>query len=138
MAPYISIVILVIASLLPASVQAQDAGARVLEHIRAALSEADVERLVEHCGERIDLTVLGTSELLSRAQARYVVQSFFAGYPPVRVDLIESSESGGHRFASGEYWNETVSRPLALYVRLGRTESGWQLRELRIERPSTR
>lgn len=138
MPQYTSIAMLVLASLLPASVQAQDAGARILEHVRAALSEADVERLVEHCGERIDLTVLGKSEMLSRAQARYVVESFFATYPPAHVDVIESSASGGHWFASGEYWNETDSRPFALYIRLSRTESGWQLRELRIDRSSTR
>lgn len=154
MLKYFSIVLLVLTSLLPASAQdrtatdrfqdedvtasAQYDGAVALEEIRMALSLGDVERLVERLGPRIDLTLFGTNELLSRSQARYVVKSFFAEYPPIAVDLIDTTESDGNWFASAGYWYETGTAPMSVYLRLRLGSAGWELRELRFDRSSAR
>lgn len=112
----------------------QDSGRVVLQEVRAALSRGDAEGLIKRSAGRIDLTVIGVSELLSRSQARYVVRSFFADYPPARVEIVDTYESGGNWFASAGYWYENGPSPLSVYLRLRRGAGGWELRELRIDR----
>lgn len=150
---HFSIAVLVLASLLPASARAQIEegedqtqvesasnhldGALALEEIREALSVGDVERLMERSGHRIDLTLFGTNELLSRSQASYVIQSFFAEYPPTVVTLIDTTEADGNWFASAAYWYETGTDAISVYLRLRQNATGWELRELRFDRLSS-
>lgn len=133
-----AVAVVILATLVPGAASAQHDGAAVLEDIRGAFSEGDVERLMRRSGERIDLTVFGVSELLSRSQARYVLRSFFAEYPPTMVALVDTSESEGNWFASAGYWYETGKAPLSVYLRLRRGSAEWELRELRFDRPAAR
>lgn len=130
--------VLVVTTFSPMAAHAQQDGDDAFERMRKALADGDVEAIIQHAGARIDLTVFGTSELLSRSQARYVLRSFFAEYPPLRVDVVDSSLSSGHWFATAGYWFEAGSEPLSAYLRLQDGARGWELRELRFERSSPR
>lgn len=134
----LSICLLFAATLTPSAAWAQQEGDEVLRGVREALEKGDAEQLMEASGERIDLTVFGVSELLSRSQASYVVRAFFAEYPPSAVRLIDTSESDGNWFASAEYSYESGTVPLSVYLRLRRGSSGWELRELRFDRSTPR
>jgi hypothetical protein len=129
---------LLLTAFVPGSAWAQPEGNEVLEGIRDALEDGEVERLMKRSGDRIDLTVFGVSELLSRSQAGYVVRAFFAEYRPIAVQLIDTSESDGNWFAAAGYSYERGTAPLSVYLRLRRGSAGWELRELRIERTTAR
>lgn len=110
----------------------EQAGEAVLEQIYEAMQSGKVSTLMAVAAERIDLTIFGASEVLSRSQARYVLQDFFGNYPPTRVTLHETSPSEGNWFASASYWHRDADGPLTVYLRM-RVGSGgnWELRELR-------
>lgn len=129
---------LVLTAFAPGPAWAQPEGHEVLEDIRTALEEGDAEQLMKRSGDRIDMTVFGVSELLSRSQARYVLRAFFAEYRPSAVQLIDTSESDGNWFAAAGYSYERGMAPLSVYLRLRRGSAGWELRELRFERTSAR
>ena len=134
----LSVAAVLVVGMIPTPVLAQDDGVEVVEEIRGALQEGDPERLVRASSARMDVTILGTSELLSRSQAKYVVKSFFAEYPPVEVEIVDTSQSNGNWFASAAYWYETGAEPLSIYVRLRNRSGEWELRELRIDRTPPR
>lgn len=117
---------------------AQTDGAEVLEEIRSALERGDAGRLVEHGSERIDVTIFGTSELLSRSQATYVIRSFLREYPPSDVRIIDTSSADGHWFASAGYRHQGSAAPFSVYVRLRQGSERWELRELRVDRSPPR
>ena len=130
-----------LAFLLPGAASAQqtvpgsmDSEQTVLEDVRAALSSGDTESLMSRTDERVDVTIFGTSELLSRSQARYVIRSFFAQYPPSRAEILETTQADDNWFASGRYATEVEPEPLSFYLLLRHGAVGWELRELRFDR----
>ena len=129
-------------SLLTLTASAQErssVGEAALHEIYNALQARDVERLTSRAANRVDLTIFGSSELLSRSQAKYVVQEFVRTYPPVRIKVNDTSPSDGNWFSSASYWYENADEPLTVYVRLREKSSqDWELRELRFGRSSRR
>lgn len=117
----------------------RDAGESVLHEIYQALQAGDVEALTSRTADRLDLTIFGSSELLSRSQAKYVLKEFARTYPPVRIEVHDTSPSEGNWFSSARYWFENGDRPLTVYVRLRENHpQEWELRELRFGRSSRR
>ena len=106
----------------------------VMESIRGALAMGDAERLMRLCMQRIDITVLGTSERVSCSQAYRVTQSFFERYPPLSIRFASLYESNGNRFALGEYRYQLGKAPMSIYIHVSEERAGWMLRELRIDR----
>lgn len=118
---------------------AQRAGAATLEKIYDAMRSGSVESLIDVTADRVDLTLFGSSEMLSCSQARYVIQDFFRNYPPARVVEHETSPSDGNWFASASYWYRGGDGPLTVYLRMrARDATGWELRELRFGRSIAR
>ncbi|GEM_PF-1753180 len=127
------------ASAQPRDARADRSGEQTLRQVYDGIRNADVASLSEVAADRIDLTILGTGEVLSRSQARYVLQNFFRTYPPTEVSVDETSPSQGNWFASGHYWYEGSTEPMTIYVRMRSTAAGgWELRELRFGMPISR
>lgn len=106
----------------------------VLAQLEAAFARGDAGAMMRYSARRVDVTLFGTSELFSRSQAGYVLKAFFNEYRPERLLLNERSASEGNWFVAGRYWYEAAESPLAVYLRVRRTDSGWELREVRIGR----
>lgn len=106
----------------------------VLGLLEAAFARGDAGAIMRHSARRVDVTLFGSSELFSRSQAGYVLKAFFNEYRPERLLLNERSASEGNWFVAGRYWYEAAESPLAVYLRVRRTDSGWELRDVRIGR----
>lgn len=136
----------VLASVLSMSARAQSAdgnsdqaGSAALQEICQALRAGSVDPLMDRAADRVDLTIFGSSELLSRSQAKYVLMDFFRSYPPTRVEVHETSPSDGNWFASASYWYEGGDGPLTVYLRMrAKSADDWELRELRFGRSALR
>ena len=109
-------------------------GYEALKRVTRFFAQGDADALMEHAGERVDVTLLGSSDLFSRSQATYVVRDFFRHFPPARLDLNETSATEGNWFAAGRYWYQNGDAPLSVYLRLSVSNSEWELREIRISR----
>ncbi len=112
-------------------VRAQDAS---LQHVEQAFASGDAQALVQQAGNRVEVSLLGTTTLYSRSQAQYVLQEFFRQYPPRAFTLERVSTTEGSTFADGDYYYEHEERPLRVFLRL-HPASGqrWEIREIRIE-----
>lgn len=100
------------------------------QQVRAAFESGDVDALIRRCADRVDLSLFGDGELLSKSQAKYVMREFFRDYPPLELDVEETSSTEGSWFASGVY-RHGRGDPLSVYFRLRSSGSEWELREIR-------
>lgn len=115
------------------------AGASALEGVYESLRTGRVATLVDVLADRVDLTIFGSSEVLSKSQAKYVLQDFFRNYPPTSLTVHETSPSEGNWFASAAYGYRGVDEPLTVYLRMRvRDAYRWELRELRFGRSFSR
>lgn len=113
---------------------AQEAGQDVLKQIEAAFEQGSVAGLLGRGTDRIDITILGSGSVYSRAQAQYVLERFFREHPPQRFRLDAPYRRDDNAFASGRYWYAQGESPLWVYIRLRREGANWELREIRIDR----
>ncbi|MEX1055201.1 MAG: DUF4783 domain-containing protein [Rhodothermales bacterium] len=100
------------------------------QQVMAAFERGDVDALIRRCADRVDLSLFGDGELLSKSQAKYVMREFFRDYPPQELDVEETSSTEGSWFASGIYRHRS-GNPLSIYFRLRSSDGNWELREIR-------
>jgi hypothetical protein len=117
-------------------VHAQAPETAVVDRVEAALSKGDANGFLAHAADRVEIAVLGTSTLYSRAQATYVLEQFFREYPPMRFSADRPAATGGNFFVAGRYWYGSDDRYLNVYMRFRSREGAYEVRELRIERPA--
>ena len=127
-----AIVLLALATAPP--VLAQKDEAEVVRKVEQAFSKGDAAALLAHAADRVEITVLGTGSLYSRAQATYVLNDFFRENPPTRFAADEPSSSRDNFFVAGKYWYGTDDRHYDVYMRFRWRDGTCEVRELRIER----
>ncbi len=117
-------------------VRAQTDEEAVVRKVEQAFSKGDVSALLSHAAERVEVAVLGSGSLYSRAQATYVLNDFFRQYPPVRFVANPPSSTRDSFFVAGRYWYGTDDRHYDVYMRFRWRDGTCEVRELRIERSS--
>ena len=128
-------VLILMASSLAAGASAQTAEQSVVSKVEAAFSHGDASALLRYAADRVEIAVLGSSTLYSRAQATYVLNDFFREYPPVRFAATEPAATTGNFFVAGRYWYGSGEDYLDVYIRFRSRDGAYEVRELRIERP---
>lgn len=121
---------------IPQPTRAQQSRA-ILDEVDRALLRGDAQALAETAGDRMEVSLFGSSTQYSRGQAQYVLRDFFQQYPPRRLSWVDMALEEGDRFATGRYWVEGSQQPLRVYIRLQASDSVWALRELRVENGSS-
>jgi hypothetical protein len=120
---------IVLASLLTFGLSAQDV---VKDKVVQSMKTGNSKELAATFIPNIDLTVKGTSEVYSRAQAEQILRKFFNDHPP--VDLV-IEHSGVSKF--GDKYYIGILRTRTGYFRttffLKKTEQDFQVKQLRIE-----
>jgi hypothetical protein len=110
----------------------------VLLRIGHAFGAANVDSLLVDAADRIDLVIFGRGALCSRTQAAFVMQDFFRKHPPERASFQEQAHSEDSRSVIGTYWPEGAPSPIHIFVRLRELDDRWEIRSIRIERPTRR
>ena len=101
----------------------------LVETLRLAVDQGDVDRLVALGEARIEVGLFGAARLYSRSQARRVLLRFFRDNPPTRLNIRESVATDKAWFATGDYRRLGGREPLRVYIRLRKAGDDWQLRE---------
>lgn len=101
----------------------------LVETLRAAVDEGDVDGLVALGEARIEVGLFGAARLYSKSQARRVLLRFFRDNPPIRLTIRESVATNRAWFASGDYHRLGGREPLRVFIRLRKGGDAWQLRE---------
>lgn len=107
----------------------------IVRKVEQALSEGDAAGLLRHASGRIEIAVLGAGTLYSKAQATYVMQEFFRGYPPERFVAGKPTIASESFMVAGRYWYGSEGAFLDLYLRFKWRDAGYEVREIRIEHP---
>ncbi len=124
-------VALVVALLAAGPAAAQQA--TPLARLGQAFEAGDAHALLADAADRVEIALLGSSKLYSRAQATYVMQEFFREYPPEQFTLQNESRTEGSWIAAAHYRYKRAEHPLQVYVRLRVKGEQWELREVRVE-----
>lgn len=114
---------------------AQTDETEVVERVEQAFARGDAGALLRHAADRVEVAVLGSSTLYSRAQATYVLEGFFREYPPVRFVADNPGSTRGNFIVAGRYWYGSDEGFLDVYLRFRWRDGACEVRELRIERP---
>ena len=127
-----AIVLLALVAASPALAQKDEA--EVVRKVEQAFSRGDAAALLAHAADRVEIAVLGTGSLYSRAQATYVLNDFFRENPPRRFAADEPSSTRDNFFVAGKYWYGADDQHYDVYMRFRWRDGTCEVRELRIER----
>ena len=108
---------------------AQDA---VKDRVVAALGTGNSKELAQHFIPNIDLTVGGSSDVYSKAQAEQIVRKFFNDNPPIDLVIEHSGVSKvGDKYYIGILRSRTGHFRVTFFLK--RTGDQLQVKQLRIE-----
>jgi len=105
-----------------------------LQVVRSALADGDVRQLMSVTPGSLELALFGASHQYSHVQAEMVLKKFFRKNRPKSFDIVDYKKSKRSLFVEGRLRLSEEERSIRTYLRLNRTEDGWILRELLMER----
>ncbi|MEZ4773530.1 MAG: DUF4783 domain-containing protein [Bacteroidia bacterium] len=106
---------------------------RVLDEVTESLVDGDSDKLSKHFSERVEVTVLGKRQLLSKTQATYVIRDFFSNYPPDSFNTLHKGSTNGTLYALGVLRSEKGQFEVNIFIQV----SDVKINEIRFERSSS-
>lgn len=98
---FFSSIVFVVLSFQAVSVMAQ---ADVINQVKETIQAGSAKELSKYLNQTVDVTLEGTVQSYSKAQAEFVFRDFFKQHPPVEFNIIhQGSSRGGQPFAIGQY-----------------------------------
>ena len=114
--------------LIPAVLLAAD----VLDDIALSLKSGNARELSKHFDSNIEITILDTEDVYSKAQAEVVVKDFFTKNKPTAFELIhQGSSKEGSKYGIGNM--TTAKGVFRTYVFVKQKGSAYYIQELRFE-----
>jgi hypothetical protein len=97
--------VILVSTILTLQVFAAAGQSDVIGQIAETLKAGSSKELSRYLYQTVDITVEGTVESYSKAQAEFVFRDFFKQHPPNDFDILHqgSSPKGGQPFAIGQY-----------------------------------
>jgi hypothetical protein len=108
--------------------------ADIFDNLSSVIRSGDSKQISKYFGNNVDLTILNTEEVYSKAQAEQILKDFFTKNPPKSFTIIHqglSKESS--KYAIGNYVaaNGSVFRT---YLYIKSVAGSDQIQELRFEK----
>ena len=98
---FFSSIVFVVLSFQAVSVMAQ---ADVINQVKETIQAGSAKELSKYLNQTVDVTLEGTVQSYSKAQAEFVFRDFFKQHPPEEFNIIHHGSSrGGQPFAIGQY-----------------------------------
>lgn len=131
---YVSLALLVIASL--SAFHTPDTGndVPVLEEISQCLSSQNIDQLAELFDQQVEITLSGRSQAYAKAQARQVVKSFVEQNPPQKFTFGEQGTTLHMLYALGTYNAPNGTYEIDVYLKKKGSEGNYKIDQMRIER----
>lgn len=105
-------------TVMPARAGLQDDPTRTIGKIRQAIESGDAESIVRHSSAYVEVSVLGKSTLISRAQSAYVLKAFFRDHPPSGFKLERRLQVGGDWYVRGRYGRRNGEAPFQIELQM--------------------
>lgn len=104
-----------------------------LSSLEEALGTGNARQLGSMMAPAVEITLFGARKRYSRTQARLLMQSFFASWPPAGFEVQDFTKTATGWFIEARYHTSRPGSPLRLYVRLRKQDQTWFVRELIME-----
>lgn len=106
--------------------------ADVKDQVVAAIGSGNAPALAKHLQPNVDLTVLSTSDVYSKAQSEQILRKFFDEHDPQGLTIEHEGVSKlGDRYYIGKL--RTAKGDMRVTFFLKQSGSGFQVKQLRIE-----
>ncbi len=119
--------------LLPLSASAQTGeGADVFQPIAKYIRTADAESLSAWFADNLEVTVLSSTSVASRNQAKQIVKSFFEAYAPRSFEVTSTASRGNTRHAIGTL--RAGGEVFGVTILVSCKEKSYHIRQLKFEK----
>ncbi len=112
---------------------ASPADSAALGRVSAAFQAGDVEAILSHAADPLDLAIFGQGAAYSRSQAALVLTDFFRKHPPTEVGFEQEVVAEDRRSVVGWYRTAAWPEPATVSVRFRARGNRWVIRSVRIE-----
>lgn len=76
----------------------------VIDQVKETIKAGSAKELSRYLNQTVDVTLNGTVQSYSKAQAEFVFRDFFKQHPPSEFSIIhQGSSKGGQPFAIGQF-----------------------------------
>ena len=90
----------------------------IFNPIKEVLKTGNAKEVSQYLNQSIDISVDGSLNTYSKAQAEFVLRDFFKKHPPTDFTIVHSGASkGGLQYAIGRYQSNTESYNLMVRVK---------------------
>ncbi len=97
----------------------------ITDQIGLAFKAGNAEEIVKHCRNNVDLTILETNDLYTKAEAKQKLNDFFDANPPKDFRILHRGKSkSGLEYAIGTLITENTQFRVSFYIK---TEDGKSL-----------
>ncbi|MCS7004494.1 MAG: DUF4783 domain-containing protein [Cytophagales bacterium] len=95
----------------------------IIVSVKSAISQGDAEKLSAYFNDLVELNIREQKDNYSKAQAQFVLKSFFQKFPPVSFEYIhQGSSKKGVQYAIGKYYYKGGS--FRVYMLIKETTNG--------------
>jgi hypothetical protein len=117
----------------PARAGIQEDPMRTIGKILQAIESSDAEAIVQYTSPYVQVSVLGKSTLISRAQSAYVLKAFFREYPPDGFTLERRLRVGQDWFVRGKYRHRDSDTPFQLELQMRWNGERYEIKNILID-----
>jgi hypothetical protein len=79
-------------------------GGDVIDQVKETIKAGSAKELSKYLNQTVDVTLDGSPQSYSKAQAEFVLRDFFKQHPPAEFSIIhQGSSKGGQPFAIGQF-----------------------------------
>lgn len=130
--PLIKKFVFIISLLAGSLLHALPSEAQVPDEIILSLKSGNAKVLSGYFNQNVELVVLDSDNIYSKAQAQQIVGNFFSGHPPENFTIIHQGGREGAKYVIGNL--ETKNGKFRVYFLLKQSEGKNYIHQLRIEK----
>lgn len=130
--PYHCLLFFLLPFLFPFPLIAQEGEENVEKTIDQAIEAGNASKVAEHFTKKVDLSLPGTDDVYSKAQAEQILKEFFQEHPPEELVLEHQGTSRlKDRYHIGKLSTEEGDFRITYFMK--QMDSGTRIKKLRIE-----
>lgn len=111
------------------------ASAQIPDDVILSLKTGNASKLASHFSSNVELVVLETENVFSKAHAQQVLSNFFKKYPPQNFTIIHQGGKEGSSYAIGNL--QVESEKFRVYFLIKTQNGASYIHQLRIEKQTT-
>lgn len=108
------------------------ASAQIPDAVIFSLKKGNAAKLAGHFSDNVELVILDTENVFSKAHAQQVLDDFFKKYPPENFTIIHQGGKGDSNYAIGNL--QVNQEKFRVYMLIKKKNGAAKIHQLRIEK----